>query len=180
MLKFVLSIFIITSFGFYVFQQNVIGSANIPSVPVVATGPNGADNSTKKTTKPTTVVRTTPVVNNPPSKSMMNNGGMMGGGGMMNQGTFRNGEYVGSVADAYYGYVQVKAVITNGKLSDVIFLDYPQSRSTSVRINSYAMPILKREAIIAQSANVDAVSGASATSPAFVKSLTSALNQARI
>ncbi len=102
------------------------------------------------------------------------------GRGMMNAGTFRDGEYVGDSVDAYYGYIQVKAVIANGKLSDVIFLDYPQDRGNSIRINNYAMPILKTEAIASQNSNVNTVSGATDSSGAFRQSLASALVQAKI
>ncbi len=99
---------------------------------------------------------------------------------VINTGKYRNGSYVGNSVDAYYGNVQVKAVITGGRISDVQFLDYPQDRQNSVRINSRAMPYLISEAIAAQDSNVDAVSGASFTSAAYVESLSSALAQARI
>ena len=98
---------------------------------------------------------------------------------VVNTGKFKNGSYTGKVADAYYGNVQVKAVISGGKISDVQFLDYPHDRSTSIRINSRAMPYLISEAISIQDSNVDTVSGASFTSRAFRESLGSALNQAR-
>ena len=94
------------------------------------------------------------------------------------QGAYKNGTYTGSVADAFYGNIQVQAVITNGQISDVIFLQYPNDRSTSIAINTQAMPYLKQEAIQAQSAQVDIVSGASDTSQAFQQSLASALAQA--
>lgn len=92
---------------------------------------------------------------------------------------FKDGEFTGNIIDAYYGNVQVKAVIQGGKIIDVQFLDYPHHRDTSVAINDYAMPILKTEAIQAQSALVDAVSGATFTSQAFQESLTDALLQAK-
>ena len=94
-------------------------------------------------------------------------------------GQYKDGTYTGSVADAYYGYIQVEAVIQGGKLSDVIFLQYPSDRRTSVQINSQAMPYLKSEAIQAQSANVNIVSGASDSSRAFIESLGSALAVAK-
>jgi uncharacterized protein with FMN-binding domain len=95
------------------------------------------------------------------------------------KGQYADGTYTGSSADAYYGTVQVQATVTGGKLSSVAFLQYPNDRGNSVRINSRAMPILKTEAITAQSANVHTVSGASDTSMAFRQSLQSALSQAR-
>lgn len=94
-------------------------------------------------------------------------------------GQFRDGTYQGAVADAFFGMVQVQAVVQNGKLSDVQFLDYPHDRRTSQRINSFAMPYLTTEAIQAQSARVDIISGATLTSEAFIQSLQSALNQAQ-
>lgn len=93
-------------------------------------------------------------------------------------GQYKNGTYTGSVADAYYGNIQVQAVISGGRLSDVIFLQYPSDRNRSIAINTQAMPYLKSEAIQAQSANVDIISGASDSSSAFVQSLGDALAQA--
>jgi uncharacterized protein with FMN-binding domain len=94
-------------------------------------------------------------------------------------GQYVDGTYVGAQADAYYGIIQVKVTVSNGALTDVQFLQHPNDRSTSVRINNYAMPILRQEAIRAQSANVDIVSGATDSSQAFVQSMSSALAQAK-
>ena len=94
-------------------------------------------------------------------------------------GLYKNGTFTGGVADAFYGNIQVQAVIAGGKLSDVIFLQYPNDNRTSQYINSQAMTYLKEEAIAAQSANVNIVSGASASSQAFQQSLASALSQAK-
>ncbi|HCJ36457.1 MAG TPA: FMN-binding protein [Ktedonobacter sp.] len=92
---------------------------------------------------------------------------------------FKDGSYTGSVADAQWGYIQVKAVIQNGKITDVQFLQYPNERDRSVMINSYADPQLTSEAIQAQSANVDVVTGATDSSEAFIQSLSDALSQAK-
>lgn len=95
------------------------------------------------------------------------------------KGLYADGSYTGTVANAYYGNIQVQATIADGKLTDVIFLQYPNDRSTSRSINGQAMPALKQEAIAAQSANVDVVSGATDSSLAFQQSLGSALAQAK-
>src|ERR1700730_4480157 len=42
---------------------------------------------------------------------------------------YKDGTYTGSVADAQWGYVQVKAVIQHGKITDVSFLQYPNERN---------------------------------------------------
>ena len=95
------------------------------------------------------------------------------------QGQYVDGTYTGSTADAYYGNIQVQVTISRGMIADVQFLQYPSDRSTSRYINQQAMPILRQEAIQAQSAQVDGVSGASDTSAAFQQSLASALSQAK-
>ena len=92
---------------------------------------------------------------------------------------YKDGSYTGSVADAQWGYIQVKAVIQNGKITNVQFLQYPNERNRSVEINNYADPQLSSEAIQAQSANVDVVTGATDTSEAFIQSLSDALSQAK-
>jgi uncharacterized protein with FMN-binding domain len=94
-------------------------------------------------------------------------------------GQYKNGTFTGATADAFYGQVQVQVMINNGKISSVTFLNYPKDRRTSARINSFAVPYLQSEAIQAQSARVNIVSGATLTSEAFMVSLQSALNSAR-
>jgi uncharacterized protein with FMN-binding domain len=91
---------------------------------------------------------------------------------------YKDGKFLGNPTDAYYGIVQVQAIVSGGKLTDVQFFNYPQDRQTSILINHQALPILKSEAIAAQSASVNIVSGATDTSTAFISSLASALNQA--
>lgn len=96
------------------------------------------------------------------------------------KGQYADGTYVGSVADAYYGLVQVQAVIQSGRIVTVNFLQYPNDRRTSQEINGQAIPLLKSEAIQAQSARVSGVSGASYTSAAFIESLGNALAKAKV
>ena len=86
---------------------------------------------------------------------------------------------MGSVADAHWGYIQVKAIIQKGKIADVQFLQYPNDRNRSVMINEYADPQLTSEAIQAQNANVDIITGATDSSEAFIQSLSDALSQAK-
>ena len=91
---------------------------------------------------------------------------------------YKDGKYVGSAADAFYGNIQVEATIAGGKITAVQFLQYPNDRPNSVDINQQAMPYLQQEAIKAQSAHVSGVTGATDTSQAFVESLSSALSKA--
>ncbi len=94
-------------------------------------------------------------------------------------GKYKDGAFTGNSADAYYGLIQVKAVVSGGKITDVIFLDHPKDNPTSRYINQQAMPLLKQEAISAQSDQVNIITGATDTSVAFQQSLTSALSQAK-
>lgn len=94
-------------------------------------------------------------------------------------GAYKDGSYTGSVADAFYGKVQVKATIKGGLITNVAFLQYPNGSGHTQEVNQYAMPLLTQEALKIQSANVDIVSGATQTSEAFQQSLGSALVQAK-
>jgi uncharacterized protein with FMN-binding domain len=94
-------------------------------------------------------------------------------------GAYADGVYTGSQEDAHWGNVTVAVTISNGMLSVVQFLEYPNHRNRSVEINDYAIPELIQEAIQAQSAEVDLVSGATDTSRAYLKSLETALQQAQ-
>ncbi len=91
----------------------------------------------------------------------------------------RAGTYTGMVSDAQWGYVQVQVTIQAGKIASLQFLQYPHDRERSVIINQYADPQLITEAIQAQSAQVDAITGATDTSIAFMQSLDDALTQAQ-
>ena len=93
-------------------------------------------------------------------------------------GKYKDGTYTGSVADAFYGNIQVQATISGGNITNVQFLQFPNDRRTSQMINAQADPMLAQEAIQAQSANVSGVTGATASSGAFVQSMQSALQQA--
>ncbi len=65
------------------------------------------------------------------------------------------------------------------KITAVSVPTYPNHTDRSVYINSQALPILKSEALKAQSANINLVSGASNTSDAFAASLQSAILKAK-
>ncbi len=85
----------------------------------------------------------------------------------------------GQVADTRWGPVQVEAVIRGSRLVDVKVLIYPNERDRSVYINEQALPILHDEAIRAQSAHLDGLSGATYTWDGYARSLQSALDAAR-
>ncbi|WP_105967631.1 FMN-binding protein [Streptomyces geranii] len=84
----------------------------------------------------------------------------------------------GDSVQTRYGPVQVRVTLTNGKLTDVTAVTYPQDNPRDQQINSYAIPQLTREALTAQSADIDTVSGATYTSDGYRQSLQSALDSA--
>ena len=85
----------------------------------------------------------------------------------------------GPVIDTRYGPVQVELVVADGKISDVVALQLPTGRRSG-QISQVAAPILHDEALQAQSAKIDLVSGATYTSDAYTQSLQAAIDQAGI
>jgi uncharacterized protein with FMN-binding domain len=92
---------------------------------------------------------------------------------------YKDGEFTGDPSEILWGNVQVKAVIQDGKIADVQFLQVPFDRVRSVEISDFVKPLLKSEAIKAQSAQVDLVSSATMTSLGFRDTLASALAKAK-
>ncbi|MEU1296832.1 FMN-binding protein [Streptomyces sp. NPDC005840] len=88
------------------------------------------------------------------------------------------GTYTGDPVDTQYGTVQVAATLVGGKLTAVKVLQAPDANGRDQQIAGYALPRLTQEAIGAQSAHIDAVSGASYTSQGYTRSLQSALDRA--
>jgi uncharacterized protein with FMN-binding domain len=87
--------------------------------------------------------------------------------------------YVGAAEENRFGTVQATLVVTGNKITNVI-ITAPQDNPRSAYINSYAVPILVSETLQAQSANVDAVSGATYTSESYIGSLQAALAAAHL
>ena len=79
--------------------------------------------------------------------------------------------------DTRWGPVQVKVTKSGGRITDITVLDAPANNPRDIEINDYALPVLKQEALAAQSAQIDTVSGATYTSEGYVGSLQSALDQ---
>ena len=84
----------------------------------------------------------------------------------------------GDTVQTRWGPVQVRVTIKNGKITDVTAVQYPQDNPRDQEINSYALPQLRSEALSAQSASIDTVSGATYTSQGYQQSLQSALDSA--
>ncbi len=86
----------------------------------------------------------------------------------------------GAVAQTQWGPVQVRLTVSDGTISKVDVVQYPDGNGRDAEINSYALPILIRETTDQQSASIDMVSGATVTSDGYLQSLQSALDQANL
>ncbi|MFE5405044.1 FMN-binding protein [Streptomyces sp. NPDC056580] len=84
----------------------------------------------------------------------------------------------GDTVQTRWGPVRVRVTIQSGKLTDVTAVTYPTENPRDQEINGYAIPQLRREALAAQSADIDMVSGATYTSTGYKQSLQSALDSA--
>ncbi|MEU5086765.1 FMN-binding protein [Streptomyces sp. NPDC021356] len=85
----------------------------------------------------------------------------------------------GETAQTRWGPVQVRITVEGGRITDVTAVAYPTDNPRDQEINSYALPALRREALAAQSADIDSVSGATYTSDGYRRSLQSALDRGR-
>jgi uncharacterized protein with FMN-binding domain len=158
--KYFVSIALVVSFAVFVFMGKSQEGLSQTNTTIASTDPLP---TTSRVPQAPTPVQVPVAVSTPPPKPV---------------GQYRDGTYTGTKADSYYGIIQVQAKVAGGRLADVRFLMYPKDQKTSQQINEQAIPKLRSEAIKAQSAKVDSVSGASDSSAAFSESLGVALSQA--
>jgi uncharacterized protein with FMN-binding domain len=86
------------------------------------------------------------------------------------------GTFVGPSVNANYGNVQVQITVKDGKITDATALQAPNGKND--RWTNMAVPILKKQTLAAQSANIQGASGASYTSYGWYTSLQGALAKA--
>lgn len=86
-------------------------------------------------------------------------------------------EITGPIVSTRFGPVRVQVTLAGSTITDVTAIELPSGRRSG-QISGYAAPILHDEALQAQSAKVDIVSGATYTSLAYERSLQAALDAA--
>ena len=86
----------------------------------------------------------------------------------------------GALVSTPYGNVQVEVVLVGKRITDVQALHLTDANGHSRAISAGAAPTLRREALTAQSATIDTVSGATYTSEGYKTSLQAALDQAHV
>ena len=91
-----------------------------------------------------------------------------------------SGTFAGSTSNTRYGPVQVQISVTGGRITAATLLQVPHEAGRTDRINSQAVPILNRETVQAQNAQIDTVSGATYTSNGYIRSLQSAIDAAHL
>jgi uncharacterized protein with FMN-binding domain len=84
----------------------------------------------------------------------------------------------GSVENTQYGPMQIELTLAGKKITNVKVVQQTNDGSLSQQIDAMAIPKLTSETLTAQSARIDAVSGASYTSQGYIQSLQSALDKA--
>lgn len=89
-----------------------------------------------------------------------------------------DGTYDGSVVNTRFGTVQVQAVISGGKITDVIAVKLTDADRKSIQISQQVAPMVRSEVLTAQSAKVANISGGTYTTQAYLQSLQSALDAA--
>jgi len=87
-----------------------------------------------------------------------------------------SGTFTGPTVNVNYGNVQVQITVKDGRIVDATALQAPSGRND--RWTNMALPILKKQTLAAQGANIQGASGASYTSYGWYTSLQGALAKA--
>ena len=88
-----------------------------------------------------------------------------------------SGTFDGDPVVTRFGVVQVRITVADGRIASVEALQAAEPGPPRLLINERAVPILNAEAVEAQSAQVDLVSGATVTSQGYIQSLQSAIDR---
>lgn len=160
--------------GWHLGADQVVATTTLPSATAApAAGSGSSSGSSSGAT-------TAPSGSSSPSASSTPAAGSSGGAstGASSGKASISGTFDGSTAQTPYGPVQVEIVVASGKITDVKALQLTNEGGRSVEISNYAAPVLRTEALSAQSANIQSVSGATYTSEGYVTSLQSAIDKA--
>ena len=115
-----------------------------------------------------------------PDSGSTDSGSTAPGSGSTGSGSSTAKKYTGDAVSTRYGDVQVEITVKNGTITDAQVTEVPWSNGRDQEINSRAVPVLNSEAVDAQSADIDMVSGATFTSQGYIESLQSAIDQANL
>lgn len=163
------------------FSYHTSTSSTVSASTRVTTGSNGAG-SNGTGSNGTASKGTVPGAGTPQGSGSSGSNGSTGSNGTSgaggSAGSAAGTAVAGSVVPTRFGNVQVQITVSGGRITAATALQAPNRDRRDQQINGYAVPILNREAVAAQSADIDMVSGATITSRAYVQSLQSALDKA--
>ena len=145
-----------------------------PSAGTAATTPPAAATKPSAMAKPSATATAKPA-----GSGGTGTGGTSGAGGTGGTGQSTAARMItGAVANTQYGPMQVQITVAGKKITKVTVLQQTNVGGESQQIDAMAIPQLNQETLTAQSASIDAVSGASYTSAGYKQSLQSAVDQA--
>ena len=84
----------------------------------------------------------------------------------------------GPVVTTRFGPVQVRITVLDGRITEVVAVQHPAGNPRTDQINATALPKLREEALAAQTAEIDTVSGATYSSAGYRESLQAAIDNA--
>ncbi|MFI5930943.1 FMN-binding protein [Actinoplanes sp. NPDC051494] len=151
-------------------RLSVTAPATVAAPPAVDLAGSGLDAGLDDPSADSTGSPTASPTASSSKKGSSESSGEAGGSGL------KNGDFKGTAVKNPYGTVQVTIRVSGGKITGAT-ATYPTT-ADSATINPPAVTALKQSTLKAQSADVDAVSGATFTSESYVKSLQAALDKA--
>ncbi len=89
----------------------------------------------------------------------------------------QNRTIMGDPIDNQYGTVQLQVTLQGSRITNIVATQMPNAHQRSLEISQQAEPMLQQEALQAQSAQIDIISGATFTSESYAQSLQSALDR---
>lgn len=132
-------------------------STNSEAATTTTTGTsgNGTDPTAAASTTPNAGEASSSTTTTPSASSSSTSTSTSSGSGSSASGT-----YTGDAVQTRWGTVQVQITVKDGKITAAEAVQYPNENPKDQQINAYAVPQLNAEVVSAQSASIDAVSGA--------------------
>lgn len=165
-------------------------TSNSPAQPAPSTSATKATTSTKKSSTSTKSTNTSTRSNSAASESTNSSSTTASNTETQSnptptptqtkQSSGSSGTFKGDTAQTRWGPVQVQITVSNGKITDISTLQYPNGDRRSLMISQQVIPWLQQEALRVQTANISGIGGATYTSTGFRNSLASALQKAGI
>jgi uncharacterized protein with FMN-binding domain len=159
-----------------VLAATVVGTAGVLAFhPHASAAPTAAAAATTTTT--TAAPASSSATKTTSSSSSGSSGSGSSGSSASSSSSAVSGTATGGAIDTRYGPVQVRVTVKDDKITAIQGLVLTGNDPRSAQISSSAEPTLKQEALSKQSAQIDAVSGATFTSAGYAQSLQSALDK---